>query len=782
MSTKLKSITLKGFRGASTESTVSFASDKKVTMIFGENGTGKSSVVDAFAFVCERGIGSLDDRSGGKINHLVSIASNPEDLIVTLKNDSSTWIAKLVGASIDVKPGSPTPPVRILRRANITRLIEAEPKKRFEELKAFISVPGIESCEDTLRKAVKNTEIQLNSHLASLLQANTGLTSYWEKEGKPEKTALEWAVKQKAVDVSVLTANVAEIKKLLDRLQTFETKRTDLTTKKERLTKATESHTAAAEALAKQESALSTESADLVTLLTDAKAYIEKRKALSSCPVCENPVARETLLDSLTKRAGQMSGLARAKALIQQQAKAVDLAKENFSSANSQLATAAKEVLAALLASKLTSLNDTVLDRKLLAAPEGEESEDALLQRGESLSASAAGVRTALENQSKTDGAVEQKRNAIVTYLEQIESAESAKVEASALLTGLKQSLDIVEKTRKAYVAEVLKEISDEVERLYTFMHPSESIGGLRLQLKPKVQGSLELQGNFHSENAVAPQAYFSESHLDTLGLCIFMALAKKYRTPETIVILDDVVTSVDSTHLERFIKLVEAECDHFNHTVITTHYRPWRERYRYHSSANAKMSFVELKGWTLKDGISVHTTRLAVDDLAQAVDPKSFDRQVVASKAGILLEGLFENLGLRYSLRMPLRQPPAYTLGDFMSAFDSKFLQQLRIERMDAGAVKETIGIKPLFDALRELAWIRNQVGAHFNLQGQEISDAEVKKFGEATLAFARALICPASGEVPNKNRKGMCWESAEGRTCMYPLTVPGARPASEE
>lgn len=191
-----------------------------------------------------------------------------------------------------MKPGTPTPPVRILRRANITRLIEAEPKKRFEELKAFISVPGIESCEDTLRKAVKNTEIQLNSHLASLLQANTGLTSYWEKEGKPEKTALGWAVKQKAVDVSILTANVAEIKKLLERLQTFETKGTDLATKKERLTKATESHTAATEALAKQESSLSTESADLVTLLTDAKAYIEKRKTLSSCPVCENSVNR----------------------------------------------------------------------------------------------------------------------------------------------------------------------------------------------------------------------------------------------------------------------------------------------------------------------------------------------------------------------------------------------------------------------------------------------------------------------------------------------------------
>jgi energy-coupling factor transporter ATP-binding protein EcfA2 len=781
MSTKLKSISLKGFRGASAESTVSFAADKKVTMIFGENGTGKSSVVDAFAFVCERGIGSLDDRSGGKINHLVSIVSKPEDLIVTLKNDTGTWIAKLNGASIDIIPATPTPHVRILRRANITRLIEAEPKKRFEELKAFISVPGIESSEETLRKAIKTTEIQLNSCLASLVQATTGLTSYWEKEGKPEKAALDWANKQKAIDVSALAVNVAEIKKHLERLQSLETKHTEHKDKSDRLAKAVELHKAAVDALAKMESELSAESSDLVTLLNDAMAYIEKRKVLSNCPVCENTVEREPLLTSLGKRASQMSGLATAKVAVQQQAKAVDLATDSLGTAKTQFASSVKQALSALLASKLNSLTDSVLDRKKMGPIEGTESEDELIKRGELLASVVAVIRTALENQSKTDGAVEQKRNAIVTYLEQIESAEIAKTEANELLTALRKALEIVEKTRKSYVATVLKEISDEVDRLYAFMHPKESIGGLRLQLKPKVQGSLELQGNFHSENAIAPQAYFSESHLDTLGLCIFLALAKKYRTPDTIVILDDVVTSVDSTHLERFIKLVEAECDHFNHTVITTHYRPWRERYRYHSSANAKMSFVELKGWTLKDGISVHTTRLAADDLGHALEPKNFERQAVASKSGILLEGLFENLGLRYSLRMPLRQPPAYTLGDFMSAFDSKFLQQLKIERMDAGAVKETIEIKPLFEALRELTWIRNQVGAHFNLQGEEISDADVKKFGEATLAFSRALICPVSGEVPNKNRKGTCWESAEGRTCLHPLTVPGARPPGE-
>ncbi len=56
---KLKSLTLKHFRGATQPLAIPFDEDKKLTMVFGENGTGKSTIVDAFSFLCEQSSGSL---------------------------------------------------------------------------------------------------------------------------------------------------------------------------------------------------------------------------------------------------------------------------------------------------------------------------------------------------------------------------------------------------------------------------------------------------------------------------------------------------------------------------------------------------------------------------------------------------------------------------------------------------------------------------------------------------------------------------------------------------
>lgn len=783
MSAQLKQITLKGFRGATLESTVRFTQDKKITMIFGENGTGKSSLVDAFAFLCEQSIGSLQDRSGGNINHLVSITNNSKDLSVALETSNGTWQARLGGSTISVLPAFGYPSVRILRRARITRLIEAQAKDRYSELRAFIEVPGIEASEKTLRKAYEAADKSLNTQIATYTQATTALNSYWTKEGKPDGDPIRWARTQKAQDVTALEFSVAAIKVLTDHCRDLETKSATLQRKAQAVNTAKQVHNKALEDQKDEERKLSNRSADLLTLLEKAKLYLSITEDVKDCPMCGQAVEKQALTTRIETQISAMSKLTTAKASVEAHAKAVEAADTAMTVAREDFSTQSKATITTLLSSTLDCFKGANFNLAAFALHEGDESEESAIKCGELLLSAIQPIRSTLTTASETESATITRRNAIITHLEQIETADKAQTNADVLVNGLKKAVQIVETQRKDYVAAVLTEISQEVDRLYSFMHPGESLHGLRLYLKPKVQGSLELHGNFHAQTEVAPQAYFSESHLDTLGLCIFLALAKKYKTDDTVIILDDVVTSVDSTHLERFIKLIDAECDHYNHVIITTHYRPWRERYRYHQAANSKIGFVELRDWSLEGGINVHSTKLAVDELKAALVRGNFERRNVANMSGILLERLFYTLSLLYSLKVPLKQPPAYTLGEFLSAFDKKFLSHLKIERLDAtGNVTETIVIKPLLDSLRELTWIRNQVGAHFNVVGEEISDVDVRKFGEVTLALASALICPVSGELPNKNRQGKCWESAGGRTCLHPLTTPNDRPPGED
>src|SRR3989442_661723 len=118
--TKLKLLELSVFRGATKAVKIEFDPSKKLTMIFGESGNGKSSIVDAFGFICNENFGSLEDRSGTDKNLVTSILGKAEKLLVKLATDKGTWEASFKSGTkqIEVKPDG-CPDAQILRRAKI---------------------------------------------------------------------------------------------------------------------------------------------------------------------------------------------------------------------------------------------------------------------------------------------------------------------------------------------------------------------------------------------------------------------------------------------------------------------------------------------------------------------------------------------------------------------------------------------------------------------------------------------------------------------------------------
>jgi hypothetical protein len=157
--------------------------------------------------------------------------------------------------------------------------------------------------------------------------------------------------------------------------------------------------------------------------------------------------------------------------------------------------------------------------------------------------------------------------------------------------------------------------------------------------MKEKAIGSLSLTGKFGDNGGVPPAAYYSEAHLDTLGLCVYMALAKESRN--ALVVLDDVLMSIDDPHLDRVIELIDEEAPNFGHVIITTHSRAWFDRIRLGQGMNAEL--IELYGWNLNGGIRHSAAPLAVEELRAAVNAPRLDRQAVASRSGMLLEQLLD-------------------------------------------------------------------------------------------------------------------------------------------
>lgn len=82
----------------------------------------------------------------------------------------------------------------------------------------------------------------------------------------------------------------------------------------------------------------------------------------------------------------------------------------------------------------------------------------------------------------------------------------------------------------------------------------------------------------------------------------MYLALAKHAGAGNSLVVLDDVLTSVDEGHLARIVALLADEATHFGHLIITTHSRAWYEHLLNVGGLNADL--FELYGWDLHNGI----------------------------------------------------------------------------------------------------------------------------------------------------------------------------------
>ena len=356
--------------------------------------------------------------------------------------------------------------------------------------------------------------------------------------------------------------------------------------------------------------------------------------------------------------------------------------------------------------------------------------------------------------------------NLIKTSFESLEETEGKIQNLNNKKEYLKKILSVIEKERKNYVENILTEISQSVESLYSKLHPEEGLDNIRLSLNPRFQGSLDIKSDFQNEKSIPPQAYFSDSHLDTLGICVFIAMAKHFQN--NIIVLDDVVTSLDQQHLGRFIQMLNDESQNFNQIILTTHYRPWRDRYKFHRQPNSNIQFIELSPfWSIEKGIQSSQTKLSIEELEGLKKKKPFDRQIAGSKAGIFLENLLDYLILIYELSVPRKVNPVYTLGELINAFSKKFIAQMKIKKNNDNTMSLSNTINSLFQVANH---VRNQVGCHFNEIGQLISDEEVMSFLNKTVDLGKALICNQCGGLP-QNRHTDCWKCSCEKTSLYPI-----------
>ncbi|MCI0662725.1 MAG: AAA family ATPase [Acidobacteria bacterium] len=705
---RIEKITLQRFRGATTTTEITFDPHKPLIFIFGENGSGKSSIVDAIDFVCNQAPGSLADRSSTRPkDHLPAIGYQAKDVNVELICGGRAWSAKFAGAKILSSDGAALPVAHVLRRSRLTNLIDATPAERYRQLQKFIDVEGVERSEQALRVALREQARKIDEKSRAKLEAEKELAQFWMEEGMPgapELNALAWAAAQSEADLGETRARLGQLQNLINLLdRAAQSRETFRRAEAEASEKA--AHVVTAQSAASNAAGVAaTEALQLIAVLRDARDYLVRSPDLANCPVCAQPVASESLKQRIDERLNAMTALGQ----LRDKLEAATKIHEN--------AVAIRE-----------------RDRN--------RAQDAVFSLGEAL-------KKANESVLKSHSLAE------VNLPKLME-------ESPAVREALVASREEAQKTLNQF---------NETNRLYSAIHPGEPLGLDQLSLDENRRGSLLQICSFEGHNDVVPQAYFSESHLDTLGFCLWLAIAKLSSDGDSVVVLDDVFTSVDSSHFTRILDLLLDECENFNQMIVTTHSRQWRDRYASQQIPQNKSSFVELQSWTRDVGIRSARTVIYVETLREFLTATPFDRQVVASKAGILAESLLDWLTAVYECSLPRRRSGNYTLGDLCHGV-KRLSKQLIIRRH--GRVNnevEELALQPVLERINEKMWIRNQVGAHFNLSGAEIADADVRDFAGEVIKMAETLVCRNCKSLPQKP-KGTHFSCSCAGTHMLPL-----------
>jgi wobble nucleotide-excising tRNase len=238
---------------------------------------------------------------------------------------------------------------------------------------------------------------------------------------------------------------------------------------------------------------------------------------------------------------------------------------------------------------------------------------------------------------------------------------------------------------------------------------------------------------------------------------------------------------SVDQNHLDRFIDLIHSEAAHFSQIIITTHYGPWRDRYRNNRAPSGDMLFLELRKWSKENGIRVKNSKIALDELKEMLsDEDKFHRENISTAAGRTLENILDYLTYLFTSKLPRKPKSDYQLHELLTCLSSQLVKLLRVEHLEKdeqgnySSIKETTDLHPVIEKLKQLKAVRNQVGAHYNFDGQLVSDDDVTDFGNAAVEFAEFIICPETGALPDRKPSGSYWETKSGSIRLYPLIDP--------
>ena len=232
--------------------------------------------------------------------------------------------------------------------------------------------------------------------------------------------------------------------------------------------------------------------------------------------------------------------------------------------------------------------------------------------------------------------------------------AEQKAVRAQRAFALADRIFDAYQTKQKDDLAGLLKQISARVAQIYSSLHPDEDLA--RVSIEPWTAKGVELAIEFHGSRQRPPHGVLSESHLNSLAIALFLAMAEEFNEQLGFLLLDDVINSFDVEHRGRLAELL---ADGFSawQLIVLTHDQQFFEHLSRRAPSWRKL---ELTSWSYASG--PRTTRYATSGILAAARDRLEHGDVhgAAAKARRGLEELLQEVCEALWAPLPFRRGQA--------------------------------------------------------------------------------------------------------------------------
>jgi recombinational DNA repair ATPase RecF len=769
MPINIKGISIHAFRGIPD---LDLTLEGKSLLIRGENGTGKSSIAEAFEFFFTRKLSIFEGEGTQSLSlqkHAPHYDFTKDDVSIKVTfNPGSVTLERTFADQLE-----PTAQLRdyfeaaskgtfILRRSQILKFIASVPSDRFRAIASILGIEQLDNVELAMKRAYEELDVGINSKRQRVQQLLTQISQLLG-ESIAEAREVIPSLNKKLAEVGLMaiksfdevdnvaqemlktfkkTTDIENVTRLSEISEKLKTLRMDEEVAKN-LYDLNRRLTPFLEAKTKRELSIS-------EFLVKGQQAVEGDDR-SICPLCGQTVDKEKLLTQIKERLQTLSQLTDEASEIRRIS--IDLEKKLNSFINEleevsselepheQLNKARLKLLQ--VASLFREFVNKVISAKEFAhaipVKEFEANREKLNKLIGSLSVKCQSILDSI-------GVPEDWKNkvAVITIASQVKALvnETAKIESDLRVE--KPQLEYMEKiydafsvTKKNKISEIYEAIVGNVNAFYSMLHPNDPHKNIELKIAADRRASAELKIESFDKAREDPRAFTSEAHQDSLGLCIFLAFVKRFNEGCNFIVLDDVVTTIDSQHRELICRLLLEQFRDYQ-LMVTTHDGVWYEQLRSHQRAfrvQGDWKNMEIIRWALKTGPIIEPFKPRWDKIKAKIG--SGDKQGAASEGRNYVEWLLKEICKVTFARLVIKE--RYIVADLLSP------ARERVDELTRGNSFQK-EVSKRFQELEATAIMGNLL-LHDNPEVENVSIEEVNRFCEAVHDLHIMFTCPECG-----------------------------------